>query len=244
MAPPPRGGWRKQPSAKTRTQYVSLYNCRVAGQKFYVVWRGRKRGIFSSWAECEKQVSGFVGAQFKAFESRAEAERAFAHEYAEVAGRPASLGKWKTAAHKPQLPSICVDAACDGSPGILEYQGVMTETGARVFKAGPFRDGTNNVGEFLAIVEALRWLKSKHLGWPVYSDSSNAIGWVAAGKCNTKLKQTPANERLFEMIRRAEEDLRHERLAAKASVTAGAKPTVMKWDTSKWGEIPADFGRK
>ncbi len=46
-------------------------------KKYYVVWRGRKTGIFNTWAECEQQTKGFQGASFKSFPSLAEAEKAF-----------------------------------------------------------------------------------------------------------------------------------------------------------------------
>jgi ribonuclease HI len=125
--------------------------------KYYVVWKGRKTGIFTSWAECEKQVKGVVDAQFKAFESEVEAEAAFLGRYDDYQGKTSSHGKWKTASVQPVFPSICVDAACSGSPGKVEYRGVNTKTGEDIFRAGPFAQGTNNVGEFLAIVHALTW---------------------------------------------------------------------------------------
>ncbi len=202
-------------------------------KKYYVVWKGRRTGVFESWAECEAATRGYPGAQFKAFESRAEAERAFAGAHEKHTGKPASGQRWLFAAAKPKLPSVAVDAACSGSPGPLEFRGVETESAKPIFRKGPFADGTNNVGEFLAIVEAMRWLDERRRPWPIYSDSENAILWVKAGKCNTRLQRLPSNRRLFGMIAQAEEWLR----------TAG-KRQVLKWDTRAWGEIPADFGRK
>ena len=105
----------------------------MAKQKYYVVWKGHKTGIFTSWAECEKQVKGFVDAKYKAFESEAEAESAFLASYDDYKGKVASHGRWKTASVRPILPSICVDAACSGSPGKLEYRGVITETGEQIY---------------------------------------------------------------------------------------------------------------
>jgi ribonuclease HI len=205
----------------------------MSKQKFYVVWKGRRRGIFTSWSECEAQVKGFADAEYKAFDSRAEAERAFAASYDDYKGKPASTQRWLFAPHPPILPSLCVDAACDGSPGRLEYRGVQIESGEQIFHAGPFADGTNNVGEFLAIVLAFDWLAKHKLDWPVYSDSVNAIAWIKAKKCNTKLARLPSNKILFDLIARAEETLK---------VSKAFK--VYKWDTQAWGENPADFGRK
>ena len=204
-------------------------------QKYYVVWKGRKPGIFTSWAETEKQVKGFAAAQYKSFESLKEAEAAFRSEYVEFKGKPASRGKWREASVKPILPSICVDAACSGAPGILEYRGVFTESAEEFFHVGPFPDGTNNVGEFLALVHALMWLEKNEKNLVIYSDSRNAISWVYTGKCRTQLKHTPLNAPLFALIHSAENWL------AENELRDGA---VLKWDTELWGENPADFGRK
>ena len=204
-------------------------------EKYYVVWKGRKTGIFTSWAECEKQVKGFVAAEYKSFGSLKEAEAAFQSQYEAYKGKPSSLGKWKEASIQPIIPSMSVDAACSGAPGKLEYRGVDTETGKEIFRFGPFPDGTNNVGEFLAVVHALTWMAKHKKQLPVYSDSENAIAWVFTGKCNTQLKHTAKNAPLFIMIRSAENWLAENELEDDA---------VLKWDTGLWGENPADFGRK
>ena len=202
-------------------------------QKFYVVWKGRKPGVYTTWDECSAQVTGYAGAEYKSFPSRAAAAAAYSGVYEAYKGEPASGSNWLFVPNPPLIPSLCVDAACSGSPGPLEYRGVLTESGEQLFRAGPFLDGTNNVGEFLAIVQAMEWLATKKLDYPIYSDSETAIGWVRAGKCNTKLERLPTNESLFGLIARAEQVLRKQK---------GFR--VLKWDTEAWGEIPADFGRK
>ena len=207
----------------------------MAKQKYYVVWKGRKTGIFTSWAECETQVKGFPAAEYKAFDSLPEAEAAYRSQYEAFKGKPASRGKWREASLKPILPSICVDAACSGAPGKLEYRGVFTESEEEIFRVGPFPDGTNNVGEFLAIVHALTWMAKHEQPLPVYSDSENGIAWVYTGKCKTKLQRTARNMPLFVMIHSAENWLAENALMDDA---------VLKWDTELWGENPADFGRK
>jgi ribonuclease HI len=202
--------------------------------KFYVVWKGRKTGIFASWAECEKQVKGFTDAEYKAFGNRAAAERALRGGYREYAGKPSSTGQWLFAPEPPVAESLSVDAACSGSPGPLEYRGVHTQSGKEIFRQGPYPHGTNNVGEFLAIVHALSWLAQQGSAQPVYSDSETAIGWVKKKKCNTELAADEENAPLFQLIDRAEDWL-----AAHKTI-----PPILKWDTRAWGEIPADFNRK
>ena len=204
-------------------------------QKYYVVWKGRKTGVFTTWAECEKQVKGFVGAQFKAFTSEAEADAAYLANYDDYKGKASTSGRWREASVQPMLPSICVDAACSGSPGRLEYRGVNTETGEEIFRAGPYEQGTNNVGEFLAIVHALTWQAKHNMHIPIYSDSQNAILWVNQGWCKTKLKHTSKNAVLFAILRSAENWLAENELP---------EGKIIKWDTELWGENPADFGRK
>ncbi len=127
-----------------------------------------------------------------------------------------------------------VDASCVGNPGQMEYQGVDLMTGERVFHFGPIM-GTNNIGEFLAIVHALALMEQRGIkGKTIYSDSRNAIVWVRTKVCKTKLRRTADTEKTYELVRRAEIWLRAHR-----DVT-----NVVKWETQSWGEIPADFGRK
>jgi ribonuclease HI len=202
--------------------------------KFYVVWKGRKTGVFSSWEECAAQVQGFNGAQYKSFTSRAAAEKAFRGKYAVQQGKPVSGGQWLFSPHPPVRESYCVDAACSGSPGPLEYRGVDMRSGKEIFRQGPYQHGTNNVGEFLAIVHALKLLDKKGSRLPVYSDSSTGIGWVKKKQCNTELAADEKNIALFKLINQAEDWLADHTIIN----------PVLKWDTRAWGEIPADFNRK
>ena len=203
-------------------------------QKFYVVWKGRKTGVFSSWEACAAQVQGYTGAQFKSFTSRLAAEQALRGKYAAHVGRPVSSGEWLFAPNPPVTESVVVDAACSGSPGRLEYRGVNLRSGKEIFRKGPYKNGTNNVGEFLAIVQALVMLEQKGSALTVYSDSETAIAWVKAKRCNTELSFDNTNAALFDLITRAENWLAEHKTAN----------PVLKWDTKAWGEIPADFNRK
>ena len=127
-----------------------------------------------------------------------------------------------------------VDAACSGNPGPMEYQCIDLATGARVFHFGPVH-GTNNIGEFLAIVHALALLdKMGNTTKTIYSDSYNAMLWVSKRQCKTKLERTPQTEHLYQIVARAERWLQ----------THSYKNPLLKWETNKWGEVPADFGRK
>lgn len=126
-----------------------------------------------------------------------------------------------------------VDAACSGNPGPMEYQGIDLATGQRVFHFGPMH-GTNNIGEFLAIVHALALMEQQGVHKTIFSDSYNAILWVRKKKCKTKLPLTPKTQQLFNIIARAEHWL----------ATHRVQTPIVKWETSKWGEVPADFGRK
>ncbi|MCX6038679.1 MAG: ribonuclease H family protein [Chloroflexi bacterium] len=202
--------------------------------KFYVVWKGRRTGVFSSWEACAVQVQGVTGAQYKSFTSRAAAEQALRGKYAAHVGKAVSSGEWLFAPNPPVAESVVVDAACSGSPGQLEYRGVDLRSGKEIFRQGPYENGTNNVGEFLAIVHALALLEEQGSALPVYSDSETAIAWVKAKQCNTELAADETNAPLFELINRAEDWLAEHKTAS----------PILKWDTKAWGEIPADFNRK
>jgi ribonuclease HI len=207
-------------------------------RKYYVVWQGRQRGIFTEWSECEAQIKGFAEAKFKSFDTLAEAEKAVNENYTnhisfkkQTTPNPSLI---PAAIGKPIGESISVDAAWNTATGIIEYQGVFTRTKELIFHRGPFADGTNNIGEFLAIVHGLAYLKQYNSELPLYSDSKTAIGWVKKKHANTKLELTEANKPLFEMLQRAERWLVDNTYTTK----------ILKWETQYWGENPADFGRK
>ncbi|HRY97740.1 MAG TPA: ribonuclease H family protein [Bacteroidales bacterium] len=201
----------------------------------YVVWRGKVPGVYPSWAACKEQVDGVEGALYKGFENEDQAWEAFSKPPHHFIGKKAKLiGAEPEFGRGPDTNSLAVDAACSGNPGVLEYRGVDTRTGAQLFHQGPFEEGTVNIGEFLAIVHALAFLHERNLDIPVYSDSRTAIKWVKDKKANTKLPRSARNARVFELIERAERWLAIHRW----------KNPVLKWETSAWGEVPADFGRK
>ncbi|MDC6385304.1 ribonuclease H [Flagellimonas taeanensis] len=210
----------------------------MAKKKFYVVWKGKHPGIFESWADCKAQIEGFKGAQYKSFPTFAEAKKAYNGNYSDYKGT--TKGKSELSQQEllkigdPNYNSIAVDAASSGNPGKMEYRGVDTKTKKVLFHQGPFEQGTSNVGEFLALVHGLAFLKQKKSDRILYSDSRIAIGWVRKGKCGTKLDKTAKNENLFELIQRAEDWLKKNRYTT----------PIVKWETKAWGEIPADFGRK
>lgn len=208
----------------------------AAKNKFYVVWRGRKTGILNTWDECKQSVTGFEGAQYKGYPTIEAARAAHAMNYWQAVQKSGLSASAHDGADKAEIvkPSICVDAACSGNPGLMEYRGVWTETGEELFHIGPLEQGTNNVGEFLALVHGLALLKQNGSPIPIYSDSVTAISWIRARKCKSKLARTERNIPIFNLIARAERWLQDNKYVTQ----------ILKWDTEVWGEIPADFGRK
>jgi len=206
---------------------------------YYVVWVGKTPGIYDNWEACEAQVKGAVGAKYKGFASREAAEQAFAEgadkyiiRKSREENRPLSGGS--SPMPNPILPALAVDAACSGNPGVMEFRGVIADTGTEVFHRGPFVSGTNNIGEFLAIVLGLAYLKQNNLPWVLYSDSRIALSWLKEKRCKTKIEWNASNQDLFLMVRKAEMWLHDNTWTT----------PIYKWDTKSWGEIPADFGRK
>jgi ribonuclease HI len=211
----------------------------MSKKKFYVVWSGRKKGIFTSWNVCKKQIDGFESAQYKSFTGLKEAEIAFSKKYEDYKGintkKPTLSASEKASYGTPNLESISVDAACSGNPGKMEYRGVLTHNKKEIFIKGPFKNGTNNIGEFLALVHGIALLKSKNKeDIPIYSDSRIAMSWVKKKTCRTNITFDASNKDLLELIKRAEKWLKENTY----------KNPILKWETKAWGEIPADFGRK
>lgn len=216
--------------------------------RFYAVWQGREPGVYDNIEDAMTQVEGFPGAAFKGFATAAEAAAAFRKGLARDEGR--ELSDLLLKAQRENIPASgkadwlsnpeidpkgwAVDAACSGNPGKMEYRGVELMTGRELFKVGPFESSTNNIGEFLAIVHALSLMHSKGEKHTVYSDSVTGMAWVRDRKIKTQLTRNPKTEKSFQLMERA--------LSWLNSHTYDVK--IRKWDTQRWGEIPADFGRK
>jgi ribonuclease HI len=170
-------------------------------QKYYVVWQGNHPGIYASWDACLAEVKGVEQAKYKAFSSLEEAEEAYRKGWEAYLPVGHSCTREPIAFHtrreKPDEEAIAVDAACSGNPGKLEYRGVLLRSGKELFHEGPFEEGTNNIGEFLAIVHALALQDQQRTHYPIYSDSANALLWVKKKHCNTKLIPVPANTYLL-----------------------------------------------
>ncbi len=202
-------------------------------QKYYTIWEGRETGVFEDWETCKQHIQSYENAKYKSFATKEEALKAYQSNYWNFVKKEHKQVQAKTKGNYI-TESIAVDAACSGNPGKMEYRGVYTRTGQQIFHVGPLEEGTNNIGEFLAIVHALALLKRENNPLPIYTDSVNAMLWVKQKKCKTKLEQTSINVPIFDLIQRAEKWLKEN------SYTT----PIMKWETKVWGEIPADFGRK
>ncbi len=227
-------------------------------ERYYVVWEGVTPGVYTSWTDCQLQTKGYKAAKYKSFSTLEEATEAY-HSGPQVQFTPATSVAAPPSAPTPptlatggsplhtqligkrmrhfpaivKMQSLAVDAACSGNPGKMEYRGVYLADGQEKFHFGPML-GTNNIGEFLAIVHGLALLKQKNLDMPLYTDSQTAISWIKQKKCKTLLTRTSKTEELFQYIERAEAWLKNNTYTT----------LILKWDTKAWGEIPADFGRK
>jgi len=208
-------------------------------KKYYVVWVGKRPGIYDRWDDCRRQVEGVEGARYKSFDTFEQAQKAMMSDSREYIGKNAPLAKPQIALRfnepgMPVAPALCVDAACSGNPGDMEYRCVHIPSGQEIFRQGPYPMGTNNIGEFLALIHVLALQQQRGMNLPVYTDSVNAMKWLGAGKARTRLEPCDANRTVFDLISRAEKWLQ----------TNSVDIRILKWDTVAWGEIPADFGRK
>ena len=208
-------------------------------KKYYTVWKGHHPGIFETWDDCKTQIKNFEGAQYKSFTTFEAAKKALKGNYKDYIDKSKTYQSDLSEAQlkkigKPNYNSISVDAASSGNPGKMEYRGVDTKTKKQLFIQGPFEEGTNNIGEFLALVHGLAFLKKQNSDRIMYADSRTAMSWVRKKTCNTKLKRNEKNKPVFDLVDRA----------IKWLETNSYKTTIVKWETKAWGEIPADFGRK
>lgn len=213
-------------------------------KKFYVVWEGREPGIYDDWDDAFEQVDGYPNARYKAFPSYDSAVAAFRGPISEQAAfltklashvAPGGSVRDYTTIPGIRLDAIAVDGACSRNPGPMEYRCVRVADGAEIFRKGPFPGGTNNIGEYLALIHAAAMLAQRgDTTTPIYTDSRTALAWVRNRRANTRVAATPENAPLLQIVARAD-----------AWIQSHDIPNpILKWDTDNWGEIPADFGRK
>ena len=210
-------------------------------RKFYVVWEGHHPGIYDNWEDAKDQVDNFPGARYKSYSNLEDATQAFRGNPSEelgifkaLGGRPIKIINYDNFP-EIRLDALAVDAACAGNPGPVEYQGVWVGTGEPLFKFGPMPGGTNNIGEYLAIIHAAALFAAKgDTTTPIYTDSRTALSWIKNRKSKTSLIPNASNARILSVLERANRWI----------ATHNIPNPILKWDTDRWGEIPADFGRK
>ena len=177
-------------------------------KKYYTVWKGHKTGVFETWNDCKAQTKDFEGAQYKSFLTFEAAKTALKGNYFDYIGKNKSFKSELSNEElkkigQPNYNSISVDAASSGNPGIMEYRGVETKSKKQLFIQGPFEEGTNNIGEFLALVHGLAFLKQHNSNLIMYTDSKTAMSWVRKKACNTKLQRNTKNKPVFDLVDRA-----------------------------------------
>jgi ribonuclease HI len=169
-------------------------------KKYYVVWKGRTPGIFTTWNECKAQVDGFAGARYKSFPTLGEAESAFggSSSFATKAAsgsksafpKSSGVNKSKTPPLSQQqitdMPfdiKIFTDGACEPNPG-------EAGTGLAVYLKNDLTElwyglyqpmGTNNTAELQGLEQAFILAKEKlkdGLSVAIYSDSKYSIDCI------------------------------------------------------------------
>lgn len=215
--------------------------------KYYVVFKGHNPGVYDNWDEAKEQTDGFPGAVYKSYPTSEEATEAY-RKYSGVEDRNELFRLISSAVPKNENREIslsgdnpevdwdawAVDASCLKNPGKMEYRGVNLKTGEVIFQAGPFEDATNNIGEYLALVHAMALMAKRGEYHNIYSDSRIAINWYRRKKHNSKLRPTEKNAKVMELLARADFWIQNHQFPG----------VVRKWETERWGEIPADYGRK
>lgn len=130
----------------------------------------------------------------------------------------------------------CVDGSTlKPNPGISEYQCVNLLTKKVIFNT-KIGIATNNIAEFLAIIQALIVSDTMGVQVDIYSDSQTAIAWTKNMAYKTMLERNEDSRQVYELMDEGIEWLKKVYHHKKHS-------NVLFWRTRIWGQIPADFGR-
>ena len=151
----------------------------MAKKKYYAVRKGKQTGIFDQWFGpngAQVNVTGFPGAEFKSFPTRAEAEKYL---------RPTAEAHTAEEAIETKRTTVFTDGGAVGNPGPGGYGVVILfPDGQRRELCGGYKWTTNNRMELMGCIAALEALPGQE---PIvlHSDSRYLVdavnkGWVRA----------------------------------------------------------------
>lgn len=158
--------------------------------KYYAVKNGRSNGIFTSWGECEKQVRGFSGAQYKSFKDMDDAVKYLEEPEAQVETKP--VDKHEQDAYDylaKQFGNVSAETTVvyvDGSynPETRRYgYGCLIDYGNKkevLYGSGDCEDQGRNVeGEVAGAVAALKRCRDTgHKSVVMYYDYEGIGSWA------------------------------------------------------------------
>ena len=125
--------------------------------------------------------------------------------------------------------------------GPTEWRGMLHQGGAwrEVFHSPRFARGHNNLGEFLAIIDAVRRIERGEIACTaLLSDSRTAISWFTKGRIRTAIPVNEACDPIF-----AREFSNAQQWLASCDRVHWSR-LLSHWSVKIRGENPADFGRK
>ncbi|KRL62777.1 ribonuclease H family protein [Lactobacillus psittaci] len=154
--------------------------------KYYAVKKGRKPGVYRTWEECEKQVKGFSGAEYKSFEKISEAS-----DYVDLSADE------KKAIMKPTVDSLT--AAAEKIKAQSRVMKNDKKEGKKVkmtksnydnydvviFTDGGCRNHGNKAGEHVQATDKAAWAYLIEVGEDAISEAGGEFGAT-----NNKMEQT------------------------------------------------------
>jgi len=162
----------------------------MAAKKYYGVKAGRVIGIYTTWADCQKQVIGYKGALFKSFPTEAEAK-----EYVSGTVPAAATGTGQlahtAATTEGKHYDIYVDGSYDNNKkqyswGFAVYEGPnVIHTASGVGKDENAVAIRNVAGELEATIEAVQWAEQQEVDVITIHHDYIGISEWATGKWKT-----------------------------------------------------------
>lgn len=181
---------------------------------------------FHSWPACQAFVKG-KNVPFGSGVTRDEALEKVARSRAYIDKNGSKTTKAAAPVGAPPREGICSDAGTHGNPGPCEYQ--VCDLKGKVLEHKKLGVHTNNYAELAGIGAMLQYAAINGIT-KCWTDSQIAIGWIASGRLGPTVHERDV---ILRMVTEIQTILRK-----------NPKLELLKWHTKKWGEIPADFGRK
>lgn len=174
-------------------------------QKYYAVRKGRQLGIYTDWSECEKQIKGFSGAEYKSFLTQEEAQN-YINNTISTTSAESNNNTTLKATKGNNTVQIYVDGSYSESYNLASFGYIILKNDNEIYRHYDIVDNPNVIdmrnvaGELAGVMSALSWAKNNDITEvTIFYDYEGIEKWTT-GEWKAKKENTILYKKFIENI--------------------------------------------